>query len=178
MTSALAIGIFIGAQSIPEVSDLMEQRASFDQSYDVGPQGRFAGHDKALDLASQHPLGIGAGVFHERYHHEDVHQVYLSMYLNAGWVGGTLYISLVLLTVWLGFGRAIKDRGGDGLSAVLLACFVGVALEGFVIDTDHWRHFFLLMGMVWGMALVSRPLLPGSAPLDTASVRPRRLAPA
>jgi hypothetical protein len=21
---------------------------------------------------------------------------------------------------------------------------------GNVIDTDHWRHFYLLMGMVWG----------------------------
>jgi hypothetical protein len=25
-------------------------------------------------------------------------------------------------------------------------------LEGFVIDTDHWRHFFLLLGMIWGLA--------------------------
>lgn len=153
LAGALAAGIFLGAQSIPEISDLMEQRASFDQSYDVGPQGRFAGHEKALGLAAEHPLGIGAGVFHERYHHEDVHEVYLSMFLNSGWVGGTVYLGLVLLTVWLGLATSLKDRGGDGLSAVLFACFVGVALEGSIIDTDHWRHFFLLMGMVWGMAL-------------------------
>ncbi len=25
-------------------------------------------------------------------------------------------------------------------------------VEGFVIDTDHWRHFFLLLGMIWGLA--------------------------
>jgi len=25
-------------------------------------------------------------------------------------------------------------------------------LEGFVIDTDHWRHFFLLLGMIWGLS--------------------------
>jgi len=29
---------------------------------------------------------------------------------------------------------------------------VGEILEGFVIDTDHWRHFFLLLGMIWGLA--------------------------
>jgi hypothetical protein len=23
--------------------------------------------------------------------------------------------------------------------------------EGFVIDTDHWRHFYLLLGMIWGL---------------------------
>ena len=30
--------------------------------------------------------------------------------------------------------------------------FVGEVLEGFVIDTDHWRHFFLLLGMIWGLS--------------------------
>jgi hypothetical protein len=25
-------------------------------------------------------------------------------------------------------------------------------VEGFVIDTDHWRHFFLTLGIVWGAA--------------------------
>jgi hypothetical protein len=33
-----------------------------------------------------------------------------------------------------------------------LATFVGEVAEGFIIDTDHWRHFFLLLGMLWGLA--------------------------
>ena len=33
-----------------------------------------------------------------------------------------------------------------------VAAFVGEVAEGFVIDTDHWRHFFLLLGMIWGLA--------------------------
>jgi Ni,Fe-hydrogenase I large subunit len=24
-------------------------------------------------------------------------------------------------------------------------------LEGAVIDSDHWRHFYLLLGLVWGL---------------------------
>jgi hypothetical protein len=24
--------------------------------------------------------------------------------------------------------------------------------EGFIIDTDHWRHFFLILGIIWGLA--------------------------
>ena len=31
------------------------------------------------------------------------------------------------------------------------ACFVGEACEGLIVDTDHWRHFFLLLGMIWGL---------------------------
>jgi hypothetical protein len=38
----------------------------------------------------------------------------------------------------------------------LCAAFIGMALEGLVIDSDHWRHFFLLMGMIWGAALVTQ----------------------
>ena len=33
-----------------------------------------------------------------------------------------------------------------------------MAVEGLVIDSDHWRHFYLIMAMIWGMALA-----PGAA---------------
>jgi len=29
--------------------------------------------------------------------------------------------------------------------------FVGEAFEGLIVDTDHWRHFFLVLGLVWGL---------------------------
>jgi hypothetical protein len=35
------------------------------------------------------------------------------------------------------------------------AAFVGEAFEGFIVDTDHWRHFFLLLGLVWGLTAAS-----------------------
>jgi len=28
-----------------------------------------------------------------------------------------------------------------------------------VIDTDHWRHYFLLLGMVWGLSVATMNLL-------------------
>jgi len=41
-----------------------------------------------------------------------------------------------------------------------------------VIDTDHWRHFFLLLGMIWGLAaatfrqarLAKHSIMPGPVP--------------
>jgi O-antigen ligase/polysaccharide polymerase Wzy-like membrane protein len=153
-----AVGVLAAAQSIPKVADIMGERATFEQSYDVGPEGRFGGQEKAAELVATHPLGIGALEFGRVYHHEDVHEVYLNMYLNTGWIGGTLYIFLVLATLVLGMQLVLRDRGGDGLSAVLVAAFFGMVLEGAVIDTDHWRHFYLIMAMIWGMAL-ARPYL-------------------
>ncbi len=156
LAGVCAVGLLAAAQSIPKVADIMGERATFEQSYDVGPEGRFGGQKKAAELVVTHPLGIGALEFGRVYHHEDVHEVYLNMFLNTGWIGGTLYIFLVLTTLVLGVQLVFRERDGDGVSAVLVAAFVGMVLEGAVIDTDHWRHFYLIMAMIWGMAL-ARP---------------------
>ena len=39
------------------------------------------------------------------------------------------------------------------LFLVVYACFVAQALEGSIIDLDHWRHFYLLLALVWGLML-------------------------
>ena len=62
---------------------------------------------------------------------------------------------------------ACRRRGRLTL-IVAFATFVGEVVEGMVIDTDHWRHFFLLLGMIWGLAAATRDykrasLVPGSA---------------
>jgi hypothetical protein len=44
-----------------------------------------------------------------------------------------------------------------------LAAFVGEMAEGFIIDSDHWRHFFLLVGMIWGMAAATRRSISASS---------------
>jgi O-antigen ligase len=160
----LSLGILAVALNIPKVSALMEERASL-QSYDVGAEGRFGGQMRAVDVVLTEPLGIGALEF-GRLYENDVHQVYLSMFLNAGWVGGTLDIALVLLIIWLGMQQVVRNRGQDTVSAVLLASFIGMVAEGAVIDTDHWRHFFLVMAMILGMALAP----PVSASTERRSV--------
>ena len=33
----------------------------------------------------------------------------------------------------------------------------GLAVESFVIDSDHWRHYFLCMGVLWGVFIAARP---------------------
>ena len=144
------------ALTVPTIADLLWERASFDQSYDVGREGRFGGQAKALGIVLTHPLGIGALEFARVYHHEDAHQVYLSMFLNGGWVGGTAYLALVGITIYLALRHVARDRGGNGISAVLAASFLGVALEGIVVDTDHWRHFVLIMALIWGVALAPK----------------------
>ncbi len=139
------------ALQIDSVRDLLEQRASLTQSYDIGPEGRFGGQRKAMLLIAEHPFGIGAAQFAGVHHHEEAHNVYLSMMLSAGWIGGALYVALVAATLLLGAWRLTTPFEARPLLLVAYAAFVANVLEGAIIDSDHWRHFYLLMAIIWGM---------------------------
>lgn len=147
--------ILIAAQN-DGIVELLSQRASLTQSYDVGPEGRFGGQEKALGLIAENPFGIGATIFTAVHHHEDVHNVYLSMLLNAGWIGGGIYWVMTLLTMAIGLRYAFTRTPAQPLLLVAYAAFVANALEGVIIDLDHWRHVYLLMAIVWGVIAADR----------------------
>jgi O-antigen ligase len=140
------------ALQLEPVQGLIAERASLEQSYDTGPEGRFGGQAKAVALILDNPLGIGTFAFRDTYHSEEPHNVYLSMFLNAGWVGGFLYIVSVIVTLLVGLRGAFRNGVLQGAGLVATAAFAGMAVEGLVVDTDHWRHFFVFMGCIWGLA--------------------------
>ncbi|MEZ5843186.1 MAG: hypothetical protein R3D27_05560 [Hyphomicrobiaceae bacterium] len=160
----------VGALQIDSVARMFDERAAILQSYDVGPEGRFGGQSKAIETILDNPLGIGALNFTGFVHHEDAHNVYLSMLLNAGWAGGLFYLALVVATLGIGFSHALKRTPTQGHFAVVYACLAAVALEGLIIDTDHWRHFYLLMGVVWGLMAAAQP----ARVLTTSTIPHRR----
>jgi O-antigen ligase len=143
------------ALQFDSVADLVAERATLAQSYDVGPEGRFGGQAKALQLIAEHPFGIGAKAFAETFHHEEVHNVYLSMTLNAGWLGGGLFIVVNALTLAAGVAALARAGPQRPLLMVALAAFLATALEGAVIDTDHWRHLYVNIALVWGLAIAA-----------------------
>lgn len=165
--AAASIALFAIFQ-VEQVRNLFEERASLDQSYDVGPDGRFGGQEKARNLILENPFGIGTHTFRDKYHHEEPHNVYLSMFLNAGWVGGLLYALTVVTTLVIGLRGAMFNGALQGGFVVASAAFAGVAFEGFVIDSDHWRHVFILMACIWGLADALPPVIDTSRRRDDA----------
>ncbi len=145
---------------------LLSERASLEQSYDSGPEGRFGGQAKAVDLILEHPFGVGTHSFRDTYHPEEAHNVYLSTFLNAGWLGGLLYIAVVAATLVVGLRCSVRNGALQGAFLIATAAFAGLVVEGFVIDTDHWRHFFILMGCIWGLADAEPPVLDTSRRRD------------
>lgn len=164
-TAAVVVALFAVTQ-IEDVRTLLETRASLDQSYDQGPGGRFGGQAKARGLIAENPFGIGTHTFRAVHHPEEPHNVYLTMFLNAGWLGGLLYIVTVTATLAVGLRGALERGVLQGPMLILTAAFAGLALEGLVIDTDHWRTFFILTGAIWGLADASAPSIDNTRRRD------------
>ncbi|HMM91852.1 O-antigen ligase family protein [Bradyrhizobium sp.] len=136
--------------SLDSVADLFKQRASFDQSYDTGRFGRFGRHVLGAEMALGLPFGIGPLQFH-RFFPEDTHNSYLNAFMSGGWLSGVCYPALVFVTVWTGFRYAFVRVPWQPAYLAIFAAFLGTVGESFIIDTDHWRHFWLMLGVMWGM---------------------------
>jgi hypothetical protein len=136
--------------SFDPIAEMFRQRASFDQSYDEGRFGRFGRHILGADMALDLPFGIGPLQFHH-YFPEDTHNSYLNAFMSGGWLSGICYPALILLTVILGFRYLFVRVSWQRAYLAIFSAFVGTVGESFVIDTDHWRHFWMMLGAMWGM---------------------------
>jgi hypothetical protein len=75
------------------------------------------------------------------------------------------YLMMVLATLYVGFRAALVRTSWQPYLLAAFAAFTGAAFEGIVIDTDHWRHFYLVLGMIWGLSIATRRALSRAQPL-------------
>jgi O-Antigen ligase len=151
IVGTMALAVLVAALlSIPQVADLFKERAALEQSYDAGPTGRFGRHALGFLLALDSPLGIGPLQFHNIFP-EDPHNAYLNSFMSGGWLGGVAYLTIVVVTLVAGFRFAFVATPWRSTYVAVYCAFVGVAGESAIIDTDHWRHYFLMLGVLWGL---------------------------
>ncbi len=142
--------LVIAMMSIDSVHDLFLERAKAIQPYDVGPGGRFWEQKLALSVILDHPNGMGPFAF-SRVFGTQQHDVYMQGFLVYGWLGGAAYLTIVVVTLAIGLGAVLLPTPWQNYLIAAYAAFVGEAGEGLIVDTDHWRHFFLLLGLIWGL---------------------------
>lgn len=151
VAAVLVIAVLVAVLlSFDSISDMFKQRASFDQSYDEGRFGRFGRHILGAEMALDLPFGIGPLQFH-RYFPEDTHNSYLNAFMSGGWIAGVCYPALVFITVIMGFRHLFVRVPWQRAYLAIFAAFLGTVGESFIIDTDHWRHFWMMLGAMWGM---------------------------
>jgi hypothetical protein len=153
--------------SFDSIAEMFSQRASLDQSYDEGRFGRFGRHILGADMALDLPFGIGPLQFHH-YFPEDTHNSYLNAFMSGGWISGVCYPALVFLTVIIGFRHVLVRVPWQRAYLAIFSAFLGTVGENFVIDTDHWRHFWLMLGTMWGMFAAAQRHKASANPAVTA----------
>jgi len=161
--AALAV-LLVLLLTMTSLGSMFTQRAQLIQSYDVGTGGRFVLQQLAIGSVLEFPNGMGPFEF-SRVFGLQQHNVYLQSFLVYGWGGGFAYVLLVLSTTWIAFANAIKRTPWQGYAIATAGTWFGLVLEGFIIDTDHWRTFFLVLGLIWGLAAATR----AGATADTAA---------
>ena len=159
LTSVLAVLVAVALVAVllsfDSIDELFRQRASFDQSYDEGRFGRFGRHILGAAMALDMPFGIGPLQF-RHYFPEDTHNSFLNAFMSGGWISGVCYPALVFSTVILGFRHVLTPVPWQRVYLAIFAAFLGSVAESFIIDTDHWRHFWMMLGAMWGMLAAAR----------------------
>jgi hypothetical protein len=145
--------------SIGEVADLFKERAAFEQSYDVGRYGRFGRYLLGADLALDHPFGIGPLQFAKLYV-EDPHNTFLNAFMSGGWLSGFCYLTLSVVTLVKSTRFLFARTPWQPIYHAVYAAYLGIVAESAIIDIDHWRHYFLILGVLWGLMAASRSYMP------------------
>jgi O-antigen ligase len=138
--------------------EFLQERAQF-QSYD---NQRFGAQSGGIEVAERNPIGIGPGQF-ELVAPISAHSTYVRALAEQGVLGFIVLVVLLYGTLLMALRNAGKgwDTYGIG-SAALLASWCGILANSVFVDTLHWRHLWLVAGLIWAAQVSSsagtRPL--------------------
>jgi hypothetical protein len=172
MAGILATTVLVTALlSVGEVSQLFSERAALEQDYDTGRFGRFGRYGLGADIALEHPLGIGPLQFWLLFV-EDPHNSFLNAFLSGGWLAGFCYLALAAVTIVMSTRFLFVRTPWQPIYHAIYAAYVGTIAESAIIDIDHWRHYFLILGLLWGLMAASRQHAAAAPTATGASLRP------
>jgi O-antigen ligase len=165
---ALLVLAMLIVLQLPGVAEIFTSRAQLAQDYDTARLGRFARYAIGFQMAMEHPLGIGPLVFGQILG-EDTHDIWLKALLDYGWLGFACWAIMILWTIAAGFRLLFRNRPWQPFVLCAYVVFIGHVALGTFIDTDHWRHFYLLLGLIWGGIALEWRYQRKPRPLATAA---------
>ena len=146
-------------------SSFLEERAHL-QSYDTE---RFGAQRGGVELAEDHPIGIGPGQF-EYLSPISAHSTYVRAFAEEGAAGLVLLGGLLLVTLGVAVRNVMLGRGTAGISSTaLLAAWCGLLANSVFVDTLHWRHLWILAGLIWAGSMLGPA--PGAQASSSTGVR-------
>jgi hypothetical protein len=146
MSAVLLPGI--ASIASPEFSERFLERLTIAQPYDLGEQGRYGRYLLVLPMILQNPIGVGVLQL-EKIFPEPIHNIWLSSFVNYGWGGGISYVWLAIGSVVVSLRNYRKTQ--NDIPIVLMASLIGIVMCATLHEGEHWRHMWLLYGLVWGL---------------------------
>lgn len=138
------------AISTDAVGSLFFERAQIVQEHDGRETGRFARHAAGFSLMLGRPLGLGALEFAPMFH-GDEHNIWLKALTTNGWLGFLAYLILTIWTLAAAFPLMFRQSEFQHYAQIAFVVFLGHILLASIIDIDHWRHVYILFGILWGL---------------------------
>jgi hypothetical protein len=95
----------------------------------------------------------------------------LNAFLSGGWLAGFCYLALAAVTIVMSTRFLFVPTPWQPIYHAIYAAYVGTMAESAIIDIDHRRHYFLILGLLWGLMAASRQYVaaaPGAASLRPA----------
>lgn len=173
------IGVVIAVVlSVPETREFFSQRTAATQDYDEGSTGRFGNQLRSIPMLLDRFMGFGPLRFRLIFDLEP-HNSYVGAFANNGWIGGLLFFLLIGVTAFIGLRLMFTLSPAQRQAQAVVPAAIGLFLQGFQIDVDHWRFVFFMLGAVWGLEAQRQrwvyrgrePLTPLSRPAAPASSR-------
>jgi hypothetical protein len=146
----VAASVLAGLLSVDSVADTFVDRFTITKDYDEGVTGRFGNQMRSIPLLVERPEGFGPLRFRLRFGIEP-HNSYIGGFANGGWIGGLAFLGMVLTTAFVGLRLCLVPSPYRDRAQVVVPALLMFFLQAFQIDIDHWRHVYVMMGMVWGL---------------------------
>lgn len=97
-------------------------------------------------LSTRTLAGLGPGQS-EQYYGRSVHSLYIRLFIEGGVVGLCLFLAgLVLLA--RDWRRSAKGCGWECAGFLIAPALLGILVQGATIDIIHWRHFWIVLGVM------------------------------
>jgi hypothetical protein len=158
-----------------EFSAKFLDRLTFAKSYDLGEEGRYHRYVLVLPMILQNPMGLGVLQL-EKIFPEPIHNIWLSSFVNYGWLAGFTWITLVISSIYVAVQNYRRTR--SEVMIALLFSLIGVVMCTSLHEGEHWRHLWLAFGLVWGFSTLNFPaaVTPPARAVRWVPVNPQRSA--
>jgi len=76
-------------------------------------------------------------------------------FTSYGWLGGILFFAFIGTTLVIACRTVLLRTPFQSHAIVVFSALIPHLIQNFQIDTDRWRHLFMIYGLTWGLAAIS-----------------------